>query len=275
MLANHPVMTDKEFELFKVLMSDVAGINFKASKRHLVMGRLAKRLREYQLSSFEQYYELVTQDRTGHEFHCMVDLLTTHETSFFREPHHFEFITQKILPAVCDKISPARPLRIWSAASSTGEEAYSVAMLLMDRLGPDKPWEIVASDISRGSLQSAQRGVYLMDKVASLPNYYLKRYFLKGVGSKSGTVQVAPELRKRVRFCQVNLTGNAAQLGQFNVVFLRNVLIYFDQQTKRQVIAQMARRIGDKGWLFIGHSESLSGLSNGFKIAGPTTYQKC
>ncbi len=263
-------ISDEEFRQFRDLMRKVAGVDLSESKKHLVSGRLLRRLRERNQASFTDYYRLVSSGHDTDEFHRMVDLLTTHETYFFREPKHFDYLAQSILAEV-----PAqREFRVWSAASSTGEEAYSLAMVLMDVLGPDVPWEVFASDISHEVLAKARAGVYSLDRTEGLSPEFLRRYCLRGVGSRSGTLRVAPEIRQRVRFSHVNLNTSLAAVGQFDVVFLRNVLIYFDVPTKKQIVNRIAQQIRPQGWLFIGHSESLNGISTAVRQEKPTIYRR-
>jgi chemotaxis protein methyltransferase CheR len=263
-------ISDGEFQKFRELMHNVAGIDLSESKKHLVSGRLARRLRERKVRSFSDYYRLVASGSDQEEFHCMIDLLTTHETYFFREPKHFEHFSQHIL----SHLDPAKPFRVWSAASSTGEEAYSLAMVMMDRLGPDSPWEILATDISREVLEKAKTGIYGTERTEGLPTEYLRRFCLRGIGSRAGTLRIAPELRCRVRFTEANLNESLASVGEFDVVFLRNVLIYFDVPKKREIVGRIARQIRRKGWLFIGHSESLNGVTAELRQERPTVYRR-
>ncbi|MBI2306333.1 MAG: protein-glutamate O-methyltransferase [Rhodocyclales bacterium] len=267
-------ISDGEFRQFRDLMRRVAGVDLADSKKHLVCGRLARRVRERGLQSFADYYRLVAGGTDGDEYHRMLDLLTTHETYFFREPKHFEYFSGPVLSELAARGCGGRPLRVWSAASSTGEEAYSLAMVLMDRLGDGMPWEILATDISREVLERARVGIYGTERIDGVPKEYQRRYFLRGIGRRSGTLRVAPELRRQVRFAEANLHGPLTALGEFDVVFLRNVLIYFDQPTKREIVARVAGRIRRGGWLFIGHSESLNGISAALRQERPTIYRR-
>ncbi|MCP5162331.1 MAG: protein-glutamate O-methyltransferase CheR [Hahellaceae bacterium] len=273
----HPslaMISQEEFALFRDLMYKVAGVCFSESKRHLVSGRLARRIRECELPDFGAYYRLVTSEYGKEEFHRMIDLLTTHETYFFREPKHFEFLAQHVIPQRLKAKGERETLRVWSAASSTGEEPYTLAMVLMELLGDKHPWEIVATDISRESLSRAQSGVYTTSRLDGLPTGFLRKYFLKGTGSREGTVRIVPELRHKVSFREANLTSSLGSLGEFDVAFLRNVLIYFDMQTKQGVVNRVVQQIRKEGWLFIGHSESLNGLTTSMQQEKPTVYRK-
>lgn len=265
------LISQDEFEQFRALMRRVAGVNLSPQKKSLVSGRLGRRLRALGLGSFGEYYRIVSGGKDPHEYERMVDLLTTHETYFFREPRHFDYLSDAVLPQLS---RGSRPLRVWSAASSSGEEAYSLAMVLADRVGADAHWEVFASDISREVVEKARAGVYAMNRIDGIPPDYLRRFCLRGVGSREGTLQVNPALRRRVRFDQVNLNEALVGVGEFDVVFLRNVLIYFDLPTKRRIVERVARQLRPGGWLFIGHSESLNGLDLALRQERPTIYRR-
>lgn len=263
-------ISDAEFGQFRDLMRRIAGVDMQPSKKHLVSGRLMRRLREHRLSSFGEYYRLVSSGNAPDEFHRMVDLLTTHETYFFREPKHFEYLAGHVLP----QTAHGRELRVWSAASSSGEEAYSLAMVLMDQLGEKAPWEIFASDISREVLEKARTGIYGMERIEGISEDYLKRFCLRGINRRNGTLRIDPVLRQRVRFAPMNLNESLVGAGEFDVIFLRNVLIYFDLPAKQQIISRIVRQLKPHGWLFIGHSESLNGVSAEVRQERPTIYRR-
>lgn len=265
-----PTLTLQEFEQFRALIARQAGIHLSPAKLPLVSGRLSGRLRHYHLASYGEYLRLLTGGTAPAEMQRVIDLLTTHETSFFREPQHFAFLRQTILPARV----PGRTLRIWSAACSSGEEPYSIAMVLADCLGGGA-WEVLASDISTGILARAQAGHYSMEQSDRIPPAYLTAYCLKGVGRQRGTFLVAPALRRRVHFAVVNLNAPLPSIGTFDAVFLRNVMIYFDLPTKQQVVARIHTALNPRGWLCIGHSESLHGISEALRLVQPGVYQKC
>ncbi len=267
-------ISDSEFQQFRDLMHKISGINLCDSKKHLVSGRLSKRVRARGMRSFGDYYRLIASGVDRDEFHRMVDLLTTHETYFFREPKHFEYLADTILPTVQVQAAGSRPIRLWSAASSSGEEAYGLAMVMMDHLGNDCPWEILATDISREVLARARQGIYGTERIDGVPREYLRRYFLHGIGSRAGTLRVAPEIRARVQFSEMNLNESLTSVGEFDVIFLRNVLIYFDPATKSEIVARVVGQIRRKGWLFIGHSESLNGITTAVRQERPTVYRK-
>ncbi|MBN4079269.1 protein-glutamate O-methyltransferase CheR [Beggiatoa alba] len=262
-------ITDNEFISFRRFIYDHAGINLSDAKKTLVTSRLSKRLRHYSLNSFQEYFDLMIASPHDGERQVAIDLLTTNETYFFREPKHFEFLKNEII----SRWKGGKMLRVWSAASSTGEEAYSIAMLLDDVLGY-KPWEIFGSDISRRVIKVAQQGHYLQERIDGIPKGYLQKYCLKGVGEHEGTLLIDKKLRQKVTFSSVNLKRPLGDLGLFDIIFLRNVLIYFDLETKRQIVKQLVDKIRPGGYLFIGHSESLKGIHGGLETIIPTVYQK-
>jgi len=262
-------ITDHEFIQFQRFIYEAAGITLSPAKKALVAGRLAKRVDSCKAGSYGNYFRLLASGTRPEEVQLAVDLLTTNETYFFREPKHFAVLRE----LVATERQAARPFRVWSAASSTGEEAYSVAMVLAEGL-PAGNWEVVGSDISRRVLERARLGHYPMERARHIPPPMLKRYCLKGVGKHSGTLLVSRELRSQVRFEPVNLNAPLPSLGPFDVVFLRNVMIYFNEETKRQVIGRVLKQIKPAGHLLVGHSESLHGLTDGVKAVSPAVYQK-
>lgn len=272
-----PAITELEFSQFKKLIYEMAGIDLAPSKKMLVAGRLSKRLRHYQLRTYSEYYKMVTAGTHPEELQVMVDLLTTNETYFYREPDHFVFLEQQILPQVKKE---RRPFRVWSAACSSGEEAYTLAMVLMDVLGEHQEWEVVGTDISSRMLEMAQNGHYLMDTAKIMPRNYLVHYCLKGVRAQSGTFLIDKKIRKRVKFIKANLIEELPHIGgPFDLVMLRNVLIYFNVDTKQKVVKRVLRQLKSGGYCFIGHAESLMGMNDESILSGiysiaPTIYRK-
>lgn len=262
-------ITDQEFALFQRLIYKLAGIHLSEAKKVLLVGRLGRRLKALNLSTYSEYYRLLSSDKDPDELQRMVDLLTTNETYFFREPQHFDFLKNQILPQA--PLQP--PFRIWSAACSSGEEPYTLSMVLAEyRRGP---WEIVASDISTVVLDKARKGHYPLERHEGIPPSFLNKYCLKGVRAQAGTFLVAKELRDKVTFRQVNLTQpTPSDLGEFHVIFLRNVMIYFDTETKRKVIDNLLPRLKPGGYFIIGHSESLNGVTDKLRALQPTIYCK-
>lgn len=265
---NKSGITEQEFGKFRELIFQKAGISMSAAKKTLVAGRLAKRLNFHKQSSYMDYYNMVTRKGSEAELQVVIDLLTTNETHFFREPKHFDFMRDRVLAGR----PKSRPLRVWSAASSTGEEPYSIAMQLADLLG-DAPWEIVASDLSTQVLEKAKRGLFSMQRAEEIPKEYLTRFCMKGTGNSEGSFLVSRELRSRVTFMQINLNEPFPKLGEFDVIFLRNVMIYFDNNTKREVVHRMLPLLKAGGHLLIGHSESLNGVTDAYRMIVPSVYQ--
>jgi len=264
---NHPdQITDKEFAQSQKLILDWAGITLGSNKRPLVIGRLAKRLRHYQLKSFSGYLSGPLR-QNPEEQQIMIDLLTTNETYFFREPAHFEYL-QQILPQLT-----GRPLRLWSAACSTGAEPYTLAMVLSEAL-PSGDWSILATDISKTVLETARSGLYDISAADKIPLHYRKQYCLKGVRSKAGLMMIDPKLKQKISFQQFNLQSELDQLGNFDVIFLRNVMIYFDTETKQRLVTRMEQRLNPGGYLIVGHSESLNGMGRSLTMRKPSIYQK-
>jgi chemotaxis protein methyltransferase CheR len=264
-------ITDQEFTLFQRLIYKIAGISLSDSKKVLLVGRLSRRLKFYEFGTFTQYYRMLATGEHPDELQTMVDLLTTNETYFFREPQHFDFLRNEI---VLKRNNPST-FRVWSAASSSGEEIYTLTMVLADSM-PNSPWEVVGSDISTQVLAKAATGHYSLDRTDGIPPAFMKKYCLKGVRSHAGTFLIAPELRQRTRFYQINLTQPVgAEIGEFEVIFLRNVMIYFDPETKAKVINNLLPRLKSGGHLIIGHSETLNGLKIGpLDAVRPTIYRK-
>jgi len=269
LLSAPPPLSDQEFAHFQRFIFEAAGITLAGSKKLLVSSRLGSRVQHHGLDSYWQYFQLLNSGESPAEVQWAIDLLTTNETYFFREPRHFEFMEQQL----ADWPARQQPLRIWSAAGSTGEEAYSLAMMLEDRF-PGRPWEIVASDISARVLDRARAGHYPMERARHVPKAYLQRFCLKGTGKLEDTLLVDRNLRSKVSFLQINLNERLPAIGSFDFVFLRNVLIYFNQQTKREVIARVLSVLPRGGLLFIGHSETLNGISDAVKSLAPAIYRK-
>ena len=266
---DNPDISDAEFAQFQKLIYKIAGISLADTKKVLLAGRLGRRLKHFNLSSFGEYYRLVAGGSEANELQTMVDLLTTNETYFFREEAHFEFLAKSIIAQ-----HPAgSPFNVWSAASSTGEEIYTISFVLADTLGLDASWSVTGSDISTTVLATAERGLYWLDRTRGLPDSYLRKYCLKGVRSQEGSFMIAPEIKRHTRFMQVNLNRTLPALGKFHVIFLRNVMIYFDADTKRQVVARLVEQLHPGGYFIVGHSESLNGLTDVLQTVKPTVYR--
>lgn len=265
-LAPPPQLNDVSFEGFRRMLFQQAGIELADSKRPLVSGRLLKRLRALGLSSFDEYLKVAQRDAT--ESQHTIDLLTTNETHFFREPAHFSALRDQIIPSL-----PKDRARIWSAASSTGQEAYSIAMVL-SRYLPDRRWEVFGSDISSRVVEVAERGVYPMSQAHEIPKDYLRDFCLRGTGSQEGSFAIDRALRERVSFARMNLNAPLPTIGRFEAIFLRNVLIYFSGDTRKQIVRRVVECLQPGGWLLIGHSESISDLDLPLRTIRPSVYRR-
>lgn len=263
--------TSSDFALVQKLIYEHAGISLRASKRHMVYGRLARRVRALGLQTFGQYLELL-QDRNSAEWQNFVNALTTNLTAFFREPHHFEILTDHIQNLAEDK--RRLPLSIWCAAASTGEEAYSIAMTVIEALSSLTPdVRILASDVDTNVLHKARDGIYPLDRVAKLPRERLRRFFLRGVGAQAGFVKLREEVRNLVTFKQVNLLDDIWDLNRpFDAIFCRNVMIYFDKPTQYRILKKFVPLLRRDGLLFAGHSESFYHAADLFEMRGKTVY---
>jgi len=262
-------ITDAEFTQFQRFIFDAAGISMADAKKALVTGRLTKRLAAHQLQSFGDYFKLLSSGDHPDEVQMAIDLLTTNETYFFREIKHFEFLRAQAI----ESRNLSRPFRVWSAASSSGEEAYSMAMVLDDCM-QTTPWDILGTDISTRVLDGARRALYSMERGRHIPPDYLRRFCRKGSGQYEGMLLVNRQLRSKVTFHQVNLNMPLPELGQFDIVFLRNVMIYFNNETKRQVVARVISTIRPGGHFCIGHSESLNDITQAVQMVAPSIYKK-
>jgi len=264
-------INDAEFKRFSSLLYDIAGIVLTDAKKVLLTGRLTKRLVALGLDNFTQYFKYVTNGTHPEELQFMVDLLTTNETYFFREPQHFDFLKQ-IVPSA---VKQGHTYRVWSAAASNGAEAYTIAMILADKLGADGAWEILGTDISNSVLEQARSGHYRMAEAEKIPREYLKKYCLKGKGAQEGTFLIDKKLRQHLNFDQLNLNVEGMKKpGEFDVIFLRNVLIYFDVPTKQRVVANLIPCLKNDGYFIVGHAESLNGITDVLKPVEPTVYRR-
>ncbi len=259
---------ESDFNRVKAAIYRKAGINLAESKKQLVYSRLARRLRALDLASFSEYLDYL--ESTPEELQEFVNALTTNLTAFFREEHHFSILADFI-----KKHRPNKPCRIWCAASSTGEEPYSIAMTLAEAYGTYRPpVEIVASDIDSQVLNTAAAGVYGMDRLEAMSVEKKKQFFLRGKGRNSGKAKVVDELRRLIDFKQINLLDGKWPLsGKFDVIFCRNVMIYFDKPTQLQILKRMTQLLTADGLYIAGHSESFSHASHLVRLVGKTTYR--
>ena len=269
------VLTVREFRLFQGLIQREAGIHLSDAKKVLVEGRLARRLRDLGVD-FGAYYGLVESD--PQERVRMLDCICTNETHFFREPRQFEFLENQVFPewrARAEAGGMARRVRVWSAGCSTGEEPYSVAMAFLASFPPSSGWEIdiVATDLSTRVLERAQAALWTIDKAKEIPGGYLKAFMLRGTGPEEGRMKAGPLVRSRVRFHRLNLNAEPFTFaGRFDLVFCRNVLIYFDAASKARVVGRLLDRLDPQGYLLLGHAETVTGLNARTRSVGPTVY---
>ena len=267
-----PRLSDRCFSRIAGLMHNSIGLSFNLSKKPLVSARLAGRLQRLGLAGFDDYVALLESPDDGGEFQMAVDLLTTNETYFFREPAHFA-----LLQGHLQRHRPQQ-LSVWSAASSFGDEAYSCAMLLADlqaqrRIGPD--WSILATDISERVLQSAVQGIYPADRLREVTHPRLKRYCLRGEDDSAGLIQIRETLRQRVRFGQLNLCAPLDDIGgPFDVIFLRNVLLYFDAKTKSAVVDRVLTQLRPGGLFFLGTAEGRVPCNTRLTVLAPGAFRK-
>ena len=269
-----PLPSERDFALFQRLIREQAGIHLTASKKDLLVARLQKRVRELGVPSFRAYYARVVDDEG--ERTRMLDCISTNETHFFREPQQLAFLSQRVLPRLQREAASglrARALRVWSAGCASGEEPYTLAMLLHHQLAAEDGWqiEILGTDLSSRAIERAADGCYPIERAAEIPEPYRKTYMLKGVRSRDGWMSVGPAIRGLVRFERLNLCADAYPSGPFDLVLCRNVLIYFDSETRDRVVERLVDRLGPNGLLLLGHAESLTGTRHGLRYAGPLT----
>jgi len=273
-------INDKEFSLFQRLIYNESGINLTPAKRELLKSRLMKRLRERSLTSFKEYYRYVTEeDTTGEELVSMLDCISTNLTEFFREAAHFDFLSEKVLPVLLENKRKKREkkIRIWCAGCSTGEEPYTISMVLAEHIEQLYEWDIkiLATDLSTRVLKKAMQGVYAKDRLRGIPLHMLNTYFEKGEHNFKDHYQTKDFLRNMIVFRRLNLTDETFPFkGQFDFVFCRNVMIYFNKQTQTELVSKFYKHLAPDGHLFIGHSESLAGTETRFRYVRPTIYQK-
>jgi len=265
---------NEDFEALRTLVKQLTGINLSDQKRELVYGRLARRLRVLQLQSFAQYRQILAQDG-GKEIAQFCNAITTNLTSFFREPHHFDYLRDQVLMPMVNGAAPRR-LRIWSAGCSTGEEAYSIAMTIMEALPDFRRWDvrILATDLDSDVLERGRRGVYAEDRVKNLTLQRRTRFFRERRERDGHTYEVTPELKSLITFKQLNLMHPWPLRGPLDVIFCRNVVIYFDKDTQRDLFSRVAQLQQPGNLLLLGHSESLFKVSEQYSLIGKTVYRR-
>lgn len=261
-------LREKEFAAFQAFIYKEAGIFLSKVKQALLVGRLSRRVRELGLDSFAAYYDRVMDPRYPEERVELINSICTHETHFFREPRQFEYLETVVLPqwrAQAEAGTRPRRVRAWSAGCSSGEEPFSIAMSLLASCPPSAGWslEVVATDVSTRVLDRARAAIWPLERAKHLPDAYLKRFMLRGHGEQQDKMKAGPEIRAAVRFEHLNLNSPSYELaGSFDLIFCRNVLIYFDTDSKERVIRQLLNRLTPDGLLFLGHAETLSGFQD-------------
>ncbi|ESE43332.1 chemotaxis protein methyltransferase CheR [Shewanella decolorationis S12] len=263
------ILKQREFEQIRQFLYEEAGIFLSDIKKSLVASRLCKRLKETGYQNYGDYFEFVKNNLQHIEYHHFIDALTTNETFFFRENEHFDFVKQLIKDH-----SQKKSWQAWSAACSSGEEAYSLAMLFADILGIDGQWQVQGSDISQRVLAKAELAHYLLERNEGIGFERLQKYCLKGVGRQSGTFLIDDILKDKVSFFTMNLTQSCESVGMCDVIFIRNVMIYFDADSKQRVINNVVKQLKVGGYLFISHTESLMHVNHRLKQIKPSIYQR-
>jgi chemotaxis protein methyltransferase CheR len=264
-------LTSGEFRQIADLAYERFGLDLKRGKEALVAARLGKKLRKLGFATFAEYHRHVLADSTGDALIELIDALTTNHTSFLRERAHFEFLAR----AANEEFREVANLRVWSAACSSGEEPYSIAMCLADALAKPSPrqFSIRATDISTRVLNTAQRGVYPVTRFADVPEPWRRAYLLRGQGASEGFYKVKPALAQHIEFDRLNLIEPFPQRGLFHVIFCRNVMMYFDKPTQQDIVQRLNACLERGGYLFVGHSESLTGVEHALHYVRPATYR--
>jgi len=265
--------TRKDFDSLCALVNRHTGIQLAQGKEDMLYGRLSRRIRKIGLSSFKEYISLLERDEQSEEFGEFINAVTTNLTSFFRENHHFDYMKKTLLPDLIKRNRDTRRIRIWSAGSSTGEEPYSIAMTVAETM----PWgwdvKILATDLDTDVLAQGERGIYDESRVEGLDKALVKRWFVKSK-NRSGKVRVKPELQDMIYFRKLNLLQQWPMKGPFDIIFCRNVIIYFDMPTKQALMGRYADMLMHHGHLFLGHSEAMNNMSDRFSLCGKSVYIK-
>jgi len=267
-----PTLHPAEFEKISRLAYEHFGVDLRQGKQALVEARIGKKLRELGLKSFQHYYDYVKADSTGQALSAMVDVLTTNHTSFFREPRHFDLLRHTIFPTLRNRSQ----IHIWSAACSSGEEPYSIALSLLEESREDAlaKVKIRATDISTRVLATAGKGVYAANRLKDVPMPLLQRYMLKGHNASANAFRFKDEVRAMIAFEHCNLMQPLKEDYRCSVIFCRNIMIYFDKPTQQDLVHRLSHHLEDGGYLFIGHSESLNSITHGLDYVSPATYRK-
>jgi len=267
--------TDQDFSRLRELVYQHTGIRMADNRRDLIYGRLSRRLRALGLQSFGAYCRLI-EDGHGDELEAFTNAVTTNLTAFFREAHHFDYLADTLIPELLERNRESRRIRLWSAGCSTGEEPYTLAMILRENIPDIHNWDIriLATDLDSNVLSTAAAGIYEQQNIQRALGNRLKRWFRKGSGANQGKAKVLPELQELIVYKKLNLMESWPMKGPFDVIFCRNVLIYFDKPTQKKLFDRFAGILVEKGHLFIGHSESPLDLTDRYALIGQSIYQK-
>jgi chemotaxis protein methyltransferase CheR len=270
-------LSPRAYAFLASLVHDRSRIQLGADRQSLVAGRLARRLRELGLTDYDAYCRLLESPAAEEEVERLIEMVATNHTHFFRESAHFDVLAREVLPRLAAERGAAAPLAVWSAAASSGEEPYTLAIVLAEFAArhPGLPWRVHASDISRRMLDRCRAGIYEAEKVVLPDESLLRRHFLRGFGEREGYYRVRPELRGRVSVDRINLFQPAYPLQPgLDVIFCRNVMIYFDPASRQELLDRLAAMLAPGGYLFVGHAESLLGLRHQLQAAWPSVYRR-
>ncbi|MDH5229116.1 MAG: protein-glutamate O-methyltransferase CheR [Gammaproteobacteria bacterium] len=266
--------SDKDFKLIREYVMEHTGISLSDAKKNMVYSRLSRRLRQLNIDKFSDYLKIVQSDNSD-ELGNFINAITTNLTSFFREPHHFDYLAKTIIPELLQANARTHRIRIWSAGCSTGEEPYSIAVTLREAIPNFQNWDvkILATDLDTNVVAHAKAGVYDVERLKGMSENR-RRWFKRGKGEHEGSAKASSELQSMITFKQLNLMNAWPMKGPFDVIFCRNVVIYFDKDTQRQLFARYAELLRSDGHIFLGHSESLFKVSDRFRLIGNTMYQR-
>lgn len=267
--------TDKHFQRIRAFITKQTGIVINESKVDMVYGRLSRHVRQKHGGSFDAFCEAFESNTDNHQ-EILINAITTNLTAFFREKHHFSYLQQQVFPYLLKANKVNQKIRIWSAGCSTGEEPYSIAMTIMQAIPDWRNWDIriLATDLDSNVVETGRAGVYSQERLSGVNESMVRRFFFKGKGDQAGLVSVRPELKELVTFKRLNLLHEWPMRGSFDLIFCRNVVIYFDKETQRKLFQRYADILAPQGHLFIGHSESLHNISDAFENLGQTIYRK-
>jgi chemotaxis protein methyltransferase CheR len=267
-----PALTKKEYAVISSLAREQFGLELGVGKEQLVSARIGKLMRRLGFTRFRDYYHHVESDGTGAALVELTDALTTNHTSFFRERAHFDFLVEQVF----SQWRGPGPLRIWSAACATGEEPYTIALTAREHLGAENPNlpQILATDISTRALETATKGIYKSDRFQGEPASWLRKHLLRGEGQWEGWYRMRPEILRMIEFDRINLIESFPDVGRFEVIFCRNVMIYFSRATQEQLVNRLSACLKPAGYLFVGHSEGLTGMKHGLEHVQPAIYRK-